>query len=187
MYKLHFAFVQIQSFHCPVSFITISLSIPAGIFISISSFSVILFSQLHLSQILSKISQVPEHSGHTTACCIIQKMLWLACITCHFQLHFGQVLLPIQPSQLHFGHSTFLLKAIFCFHQKILVFKSIFKMYSKSSQGTSLGFLVLLENPPPKNESVKESNKSHKSTSTQEKPELENGLELKLVLQNISY
>ncbi|MDR2640572.1 MAG: hypothetical protein LBC61_04600 [Candidatus Peribacteria bacterium] len=45
MYKSHFAFVQIQSFHSPFIFITIPSSIQAGISIVISFFIKTLFSQ----------------------------------------------------------------------------------------------------------------------------------------------
>jgi hypothetical protein len=76
-----------------------------------------------------------------------------------------------------------LLKTIFSFPQKILVFKSILKIYCKSSPRNSFFvFLVPPENPHQKNDSKI----SHKSKSTHENHQ-ENGFPAQEVVQNISY
>ncbi|MDF1682887.1 MAG: hypothetical protein P1U46_04180 [Patescibacteria group bacterium] len=78
-----------------------------------------------------------------------------------------------------------MLNFIFSFQPYILVFKSRFILYSKSSHFDSL-LLVLFhpQKPPPK----KDSNISHKSTSThQPLNHPPKGLEFQEVLPYISY
>jgi hypothetical protein len=74
-YKSPEDFVHIQSFPSASSFITIPLSIPAGISKSISFLSNTLLAQLHVLHILSKLSHVPEQASQAQVCCTVPKIL----------------------------------------------------------------------------------------------------------------
>ncbi|MDR1988532.1 MAG: hypothetical protein LBQ24_07635 [Candidatus Peribacteria bacterium] len=104
-------------------------------------------------------------------------------MTCHIPLHVGQVFFHFHHSPLQTLQVSFLLNSIFSFHQKILVFKSILKIYCKSSQGDSFLFLL---GPLENHHQKKELRISHKSISTHENPPLK-GFSAQEVLQNISY
>jgi len=74
-YKSPEAFVQIQSLPSDSSFITIQLSIQAGISKSISFLPKTLLEPEQELQTLSKVSPDPEQESQAQVCCIVPKIL----------------------------------------------------------------------------------------------------------------
>jgi hypothetical protein len=143
------------------------LSIQAGISISYSKFFLILLFQLQVPQTFSIISQDQLQVSQGHVCSIVPKKLCCLYFTYQVHLQSGQLFFHSHHSQLHSGQEDIFSYLSFCFHQTILVFKSILNVISISSHLKLFDFfLELVLHHPQKNDSKI----SHKSTSNQAQP-----------------